>query len=332
MEAIQQMIDDLLNDRQAAALAMVVHVEGSAYRKEGTWMVLKENGERRGMISGGCLENNLHKQAERLFHSGKAELVTYDLSSEDDAGWGRGAGCNGVVTILVRDVDEIFREALATLQYNLHRKEPVLWIQSMTDFENYALSSRRDDPFEFWDEDPAWPWNGAAPFQTIASQKKIAGETYYLQLIWPQPDLYIIGAGADAQPLAHFAHKVGYAVHMLDRREAYANTDHFPTATSIRTGNIERLLQEIPFTPLDSVVVMTHDFQQDIKIAATLRDIKLLYIGLLGSVKRTERLLGGPVPAHIQTPVGLPIGAEGPEEIAISIVAELIANRRGKKT
>lgn len=332
MVAIQQMIDDLLNDNQAAALAMVVQVEGSAYRKEGTWMVLKENGEKRGMISGGCLENDLHKQAERLFHSGKAELVTYDLSSEDDAGWGRGAGCNGTVSILIRDVDETFRQALNTLRHNLQRKEPVLWIQSMTDYTKYALSSRQDDPFEFWDEDPAWPWNGAAPFYQIATQKKIAGETYYLQLIWPQPNLYILGAGADARPLARFAADAGYAVHLFDWREALLNKKQFPTASSIRIGNLKDLLEGTPFSPLDSVIIMTHDFQQDVAIMKVLKDVKLLYRGMLGSKARTERILGGPIPDDFHSPVGLPIGAEGPEEIAISIVAELIAKRRGKKT
>ena len=91
----------------------------------------------------------------------------------------------------------------------------------MKDYEKYTFTGKAADDFGFWDGDSTWEWNKAAPFQNITGQRIIHEETYYLQLLWPQPTLYIIGAGIDARPLAQFAHNVGYAVHILDWREAF---------------------------------------------------------------------------------------------------------------
>lgn len=152
----------------------------------------------------------------------------------------------------------------------------------------------------------------------------------YFQLIWPRPALYIIGAGVDARPLARLAGNVGYAVHLFDSRSALCNEIHFPTAVSFQVGDTEKLIDNISLSPLDSVVIMTHDFQLDAKLMHRLRAHQLLYLGILGSKKRTERLLGEEIPNWIHSPIGLSIGADGPEEIAVSIVAELIAVRRGE--
>ena len=131
MQSIQQIIETILNDVQPVVLAMIVQVEGSAYRKEGTWMLIQEDGARKGIISGGCLENDLHNRAMELFKTGKAQVVHYDLSAEDDLGWGRGAGCNGVVSVLVRDIDDDFRHFLNFIHKRLLTKEPIYLIQSM---------------------------------------------------------------------------------------------------------------------------------------------------------------------------------------------------------
>src|SRR5699024_9576912 len=102
LKSMQQIIETVLADTQPAALAIVDNVEGSSYRKEGMWMLIQERGVQIGMISGGCVENESHSHATQLFRKGKATTVQYDLSSEDDLGWGRGAGCNGVVTVWIR--------------------------------------------------------------------------------------------------------------------------------------------------------------------------------------------------------------------------------------
>lgn len=331
MQSFQQLIETVLNDTQPVVLAMIIHVEGSAYRKDGTWMLIQKDGARIGVISGGCLEDDLHSRARELFKTGKVEIVHYDLRAEDDLGWGRGAGCNGVVSVLVRDINDDFRHFLSLIRKQLLAKEPVLLIQSISDFDNYALLKERGDWFDSWQGEIPFELNAIAPFQNKVGQKHLGDEIVYFQLIWPQPALYIIGAGVDARPLARLAGNVGYAVHLFDWRSALCNVVHFPTAASFQIGNVEKLIANISLSPLDSLVIMTHDFQLDMKLVQLLRDRQLLYFGILGSKKRTERLLGEKTPNWIHSPVGLSIGADGPEEIAVSIVAELIAVRRGKR-
>lgn len=330
LKSIQQIIETVLVDTQPAVLAMIVNVDGSSYRKEGTWMLIQESGAQIGMISGGCLENDLHGRATQLFRTGKVVTVEYDLSSEDDLDWGRGAGCNGVVTVLVRDIDEDFRDVLDFLHKQMQSNEPTYFLQSITDYKQYGCITADGIRCGEIQSDVTLNFNNIIPFQRKAEQMYFDEELVYFQLVWPQPLLYLIGAGLDARPLAQLSENLGYAVHLLDWRSNVCNEVHFPTATSIQIGDVRKLLSNTKFSPLDSVVLMTHDFQLDVDIGRQLLLHKLLYFGILGSKKRTKRLFDGVLPNSVHSPVGLSIGADGPEEIAVSIVAELIAVRRGK--
>ena len=201
-------------------------------------MLIQRDGTRMGVISGGCLENDLHSRAQELFKTGKVEIVHYDLSAEDDLGWGRGAGCNGVVSVLVRDINDDFRHFLALIHKQLLAKEPVSFIQSISDFDNYAFLNKRGDWFGSWQGELPFELNDATPFQNRVGQKSMGDEMIYFQLIWPQPALYIIGAGVDARPLARLASNVGYAVHLFDWRSALCKDVHFPTAASFQIGDV----------------------------------------------------------------------------------------------
>lgn len=326
MQEIPSFIETILQDDHRTVLAMIVDIDGSAYRKEGAWMIFKEDGTRSGMISGGCLENDLQERAKQLFHTGKTELKSYDMSAEDDIGWGRGAGCNGIVYVLLRDVDDKFKQALKKMHLTLQQKEPVLFIQSMENFERYYFQHPASASFD------AFPkkWTSIKPFGNIAGQQSIENHPCYIQLIWPQAHIYIIGAGADARPLVSLAADAGFIVHVFDWRTEYCKQKHFPKAAQIHDGNLVEQVAKIPFSALDSVIIMTHDFQYDLALVHYLKKIDLFYCGILGSKKRTARLMDGEVPVQIQSPVGLSIGADGPVEIAISIVAQLIAKKRGK--
>lgn len=330
MQTNQKMIASMISTKVPVVLAQIIHVEGSAYRKEGAWMLFFADGTRKGVISGGCLENDLAARAERMFRTGQTSIFDYDLRAEDDLGWGRGAGCNGIVTVMLRDVDSDFRDFLSVVEKQLYRKEPVLWIQAKNKPEQYACLTKDDQHYgEFAHQVPS-DMNFSIPFQPFARLKMIDEELYYFQMLWPDPILYLIGAGEDARPLAQFGTHVGYQVQLLDWRPAFCTTEHFPTVGSFHLGDPVETIDTIPFCPLDSVVVMTHDFGRDAQLLKKLRPIQLLYLGILGSQKRTKRLLGGKVPDHIHSPIGLTIGADGPEEIAISVIAELIAVRRRK--
>ena len=201
----------------------------------------------------------------------------------------------------------------------------------MANYDHYACMGLCGNQFGSWQLEAPFELDvNTPPFENKAKQKCLFDEMIYFQLIWPRPALHIIGAGVDARPLARLADNVGYEVHMFDWRSTLCNQFHFPTAVTFEIGDVDKLIGNKQFSPLDSVIIMTHDFQLDVKLVQRLRKLQLLYLGILGSKKRTQRLIGGEIPNGVHSPVGLSIGADGPEEIAVSIVAELIAVRRRK--
>lgn len=334
MDYLHEILGALIEDNQPAALAQIVNVDGSSYRKEGAWMLLKQDGTKIGLISGGCLENDLKYRAYELFSTGRAEILHYDLSSEDDYGWGVGAGCNGVLSVLLRDIDVDFRHSLIWMNEQLINKEPILYVQSLKHFDQYGFYNNMYKSictlsFEM-DEIINKKLHTTPPFFDFAESLILNKEPFFIQVIWPKPNLYIIGAGEDVRPFAHLAADMGYSIHILDWREAYVSDKYFPFAHSLLIGEPDQLLNEIPLCRLDSVVIMTHDFGRDRKVMQYLKELQLFYIGILGSKNRTERLMGEEIPSWLHSPVGLKIGAEGPKEIAISIIAELIQSRRRK--
>ena len=333
MKDFQQLILEVLKDSEQSALVTIVNVDGSAYRREGASMVIKANDSRIGVLSGGCLEKDLHYRAKEIFITGKSDIFKYDLSAEDDLGWGLGAGCNGIISVLVRNIDSSFRKSLLNLTKHLSKKKPVLLIQSMKDLNSYVFLSQCGEKFGNWKREIPIEvksiLHSSTPFCKVAEQQIIDDQPFFIQLIWPKPELYIIGAGEDARPFATLAVSAGYAVNLLDWRESLCAEEYFPSVQSRQVGELSELVANISFSSLDSVVIMTHDFQRDKKIVESLIKVPLFYFGILGSKNRTERLIGGEIPNWIHSPVGLSIGADGPTEIAVSIIAEMISKKSG---
>ncbi|WP_128738476.1 XdhC family protein [Lederbergia galactosidilytica] len=274
-------------------------------------------------LAGGCLEQDIREQSTAIYTARTMKTLVYDLSSEDDLGWGKGAGCNGEITVLLQDIDSSLRQMFFEISSSLQKRKPVLYVQSLLDYDDFQLYTA-DQPSIFLDL-------FTCPYSHVNGIKTINDQPYYYQMIWPKPYLYIFGAGLDARPLTGLAAWAGFSVHVLDWRETYGQKQYFPDADSLTIGNLSDLTRDVVFSEWDFIIIMTHDFQQDTQILAQLQDKKLRYLGILGSKNRTKRLLlDSPFPNHLYTPVGLAIGAEGPTEIAISIIAELIAVQRGK--
>ncbi|GIN59336.1 putative xanthine dehydrogenase subunit A [Lederbergia ruris] len=323
MEFIHDIIEKIVTNEQPATLAIIIEVEGSSYRKKGAWMLSMPDQPPIGLLSGGCLEQDIQAQSKSLYATQTMKKLVYDLSSEDDLGWGKGAGCNGEITVLLRDIDSSFRQAFTKMSSFLKIRKPVLYVQALLDYNDFQLYTA-DQPSIFHEL-----FN--RPFSYANGIKMVKGQPYYYQMIWPKPHLYILGAGPDARPLTKLAALAGFSVHVFDWRKAYGQKHYFPDADSLTIGNLANLTNYTTFGELDFIILMTHDFQQDAQLLEQLQHTKLRYLGILGSKKRTKRLLkNNPLPNHLYTPVGLAIGAEGPTEIAISIVAELIAIQRGK--
>jgi len=303
---------------QRSVLATIVRVEGSAYRKQGS-MLIGEDGQRTGVLSAGCLEEDLAVRANEIFSDreaferGDSRLVIYDMRAEDDMGWGSGPGCNGVLQVLLEPVHSRLRADLGKVLCHVEKGSEVIGICSIEG----AISPAS---YRFYADDGSIFGEGfEEKHRTGNPRHRIFTKTWK-----PRPRLLVIGAGPDARPLVAMASRVGFSVWVIDRRPAYCTEELFPDADLCSLGGTE-LLDEMALTSNDYVVIMTHHFETDRQWLQRLLSEKARYLGLLGSRDRASRLLpDGKVPSPLRTPVGLSIGAEGPEEIAVSILADLI--------
>ena len=341
MEGIHEILYALNSGTEGDVLATIIQVEGSAYRKEGTSMLVRKDGTQIGMLSAGCLEEDLAYRVEETRSQQISQSVVYDMRDEDDLSWGQGAGCNGVIRVLLEPVDDCHHEHLRKLKFQLDSGKRVTVIKKLT--QDYKVS---DYLFITDDQQFFGKWHGAVPskiknplskvYQTIPkSGVQFCPElsaNLYIHLFEPKPRLIVFGAGMDAVPLVRLASQTGFSVLVSDWRAALCKQEIFPDATQLVVGFPNEVLPKLQLSNRDSVIILTHHFQRDKELLRLFEGEKLRHLGILGSKSRTARLLEGkPIPPEISSPVGIAIGAEGPEEIAVSIVAELIQKQRMKK-
>lgn len=287
------------------AMATVVAVEGSAYRRAGARMLIARTGGHAGSISGGCLETDVIEHA-RALQPGSVKLVRYDTRADEDLVWGTATGCNGLITILIeRWNDGEPPEYLRRLREALARG-PVVLATRLDGREPRLLNA---DPL-------------------IGNESRLAtidGAETFLDLIRPAPSLVIFGTGDDATPVARFAEDLGWQVTMVDQKPA----NGVPSRTRLIICALETWAEAVTLCPADSVVIMTHHFEKDLAALTLALTSEAQYVGLLGARKRTQRLIeelgGGFDLSRLHSPIGLDLGAETPEEIALAIVAEVMA-------
>jgi xanthine dehydrogenase accessory factor len=324
-----------------SVLATVIRVEGSAYRKPGASMLLLEDGSQVGLLTGGCLEADIvgriseWLEQPEAFEEADSRTIRYDMRAEDDLSWGQGAGCNGIVHVLLEPVTSKLRSNLLRLYRLLKDGVSATVIRELSPegtVTDYWIVPEKGDVFGGRD--------GQTRMQLMEILLPIANAAdccrflvpdgsavfMFIQRVLPRPRLALIGAGPDARPLARLAAEVGFTVSVADWRESFCNELHFPGAVERIVAPPHELLDRLELTPRDFVVVMTHDFQKDKEYIQMLIKRKPLYLGVLGSARRTIRLCAQEQsPYFLHSPVGLRIGAEGPEEIAVSVVAEMIS-------
>jgi xanthine dehydrogenase accessory factor len=299
-------------------LATVIRVEGSAYKKEGSSMLLLEDGSQVGMVSPGCLEADLKCHMKNVLENGEAITICYDMSQETDLEWGQGGGCNGIIEILLEPVTKQLVEDLLEMKKALGSNKPVLCLKKIKSKIEYLFIPKNGEPFGNWKGDQTVHFHHAK--SGMQMEKLIFQHIYH-----PKPRLIVFGAGADAKPLVRLAKIVGFSVLVCDWREEYCNSKNFPSADHLFLGFPKELNHKINYSPDDYLVIMSHQFQRDQEILLSLLHKKVKYLGVLGPVERTKRLLNGhSIPAWIHSPVGMAINAKGPDEIAVSIVAEMI--------
>lgn len=295
-----------------SVLATLVTVEGSSYRRPGARLLVSADGEKIGSISGGCLEEDVLARAQRVFTSGQAEAIVYDTTSENDLVWGVGLGCHGIVRVLVE-------------------KLPARPAWAATLAENFA--TRRPTPLAVTHEagrsDPLGTRLAASPGNAPAQPG------VFLQTVPPPTALFVLGAGDDAQPLVRLAKELGWRVTVADPRAAFATAARFPSADEVLAGAADQLVLRLSPDAHALAVVMTHHYVHDVPLMRALLARPLAYLGLLGPKKRAEKILrdlaaegvgiDSAQRARLHAPVGLDLGADAPEQVALAIVAEMQA-------
>ena len=318
MKDLEAIVAHLCRAGAGGVMATLTKVEGSSYRRPGARMLVTQGPRRIGSISGGCLEEDLVERAGRVAQSGRPELVVYDTSAENDLVWGVGLGCNGIVRVLLEPLAPRPRWA-AVVEENLRAGRPtelaVVW-------ENPGgpVGTRlRDDSAE------APPGPGASVF---------------IDRIEPPVSLAIFGAGDDAQPLARLARELGWRVTVADPRPAMPTPERFPGAAALIAGPADTLVRRAAPGPGSLAVVMTHHYVHDVPLLRELLPLPLAYLGLLGPRRRAEKIVAdlaghglrvtAEMRGRLRAPVGLDLGADLPEEVALSIVAEMSAVLSGR--
>lgn len=352
MEHILDALQVIRSGQQTAVLTTIVHVAGSAYRREGAKMLFLANGEEKGTLSAGCLESDLAFRAQAAFEQNTALLHTYDMAAEDDFTWGRGSGCNGVITVLIEPL------GVSSWQQSNGLWSAILdaYLQGQTVTVLRKLSGRpendepmpvRADAFLMLHGDGSWSGSLQdaqldARFKPLVqdfhrreerSQATWEGdELFVFERIFPKDRLFIFGAGPDSEPVVAAMSKLGFEVTVIDPRPVRLRPEIFPDAHRLIESHPEQAAQKVELPEGSYAIVMTHSFQSDRVWLSYLNQHHLRYVGVLGPRARTLRLLSSrEMPLHYHAPIGLDIGAEGPDEIAVSIAAEIIRVRRGKK-
>ncbi|WHY71022.1 XdhC family protein [Fictibacillus enclensis] len=304
-----------MEELQAGCVAAtLIKVEGSSYLKEGAMMLFWEENQA-GMISAGCAEADLMERARRVAEDSIPQYVTYNLKEEDDLSWGQGAGCNGVLHVWLEVVDDKLRRQLLYTKSMLEKGKSILHRKEIS---LIPYPTTINEFIKVEDTDQASLFSSGVQFMDHEGM-------VYTHLYEPKPRLIVFGAGFDGRTVAELAYKTGWMVMVCDWRPALlCKEDYsFPVETfCCESGGLSKVCM---VNERDFIVVMSHNFQKDKEFLSCLPEDQLRYVGVLGPRERTERLLETKeLPDFIHSPVGLSIGSRGPQEIAISILAEMI--------
>ncbi|POF85655.1 XdhC family protein [Pseudomonas putida] len=362
MSGLNTLLDALLAEREAgreAVLATVVKVEGSAYRRPGARMLVSRFGRPEGTISGGCLEAEVAKKAWWLTEAGPA-LRSYSTAEADDASeeaLSFGLGCNGKVHVLferlpagpcalvdallsVRDRQQ--PAAIATVIVSSGAAAPRLG-------ERLCLMPGQEAAGELL-RSVLVEQISADLQQTLLRGKSSRGlypnglgeVEVLLEYLPPARRLVIFGAGHDAQPLVRMAKLLGWHVTVIDGRAHFARAERFAEADQVLVGDVEQPFDYHELVRGAAVAVMTHSLVQDAHWLKGVLHSEPCYVGQLGPRERTERLLAGiheqlakpqdelPGLECLHYPIGLDLGGDTPECVAMAVLAEIQAVLNGR--
>jgi xanthine/CO dehydrogenase XdhC/CoxF family maturation factor len=317
-------------------LATVVGTRGSSYRSPGARMLILPDGSRIGAVSGGCLEGELCRRAHWWTSESPAVLKTFDTSTQED-NEGFGLGCGGGIDLLLERVeqhDTATHPLLAQERVNASRAAAPLAVvleataaSGLRVGERFAREHARQYP-----EMAALLTRAVEIGYSFTSELRegaLAGCRVFFESLTPPAQMVVCGAGTDAQPVVAQAAALGWSVVVLDQRADFARAARFPEAARVIAAKDAAALDALRLDTRTAAIVMSHSFAQDTFFLELLLAQPLGYLGVLGSRRRTLDLLArlgrDAMPAELHAPAGLDIGAETPEQIALSILSEVQA-------
>ena len=359
MKELQEILDAYKAAQKAeskARLATVVKVKGSAFRRPGARMLIRDDGTSVGALSSGCLEADIIERAKKAMESNDAFTVTYDMTSPQNDVWGLNLGCNGIIKILLEPLPLSARSPhLKFLSDCVSTRNPGV-IASVfrvdgelkVDVGSHLLLAQ-DGKVEENVRNPALAAALTEDCLHALRSKSSCNREYrftegvveaLIEFIRLPLPLFIFGAGADAIPLARMAKDLGWTVTVVDHRPAFVSKERFATVDHLTLARPEEVAEKVTIPSNTAAVILTHDVSHDLQLLSVLLPSQALYIGLLGPSKRAELLLEklretGFTPtaqqlSRLHAPIGLNIGAESPEELALSILSEIQAFLNGR--
>ncbi len=332
---------------EKAALATVVDLKGSGYRLPGARMLIRANGDATGTVSGGCLEADVMERAKRVLESGRAEVFTYDTTADENSVFSLNMGCRGVMRVLLEAVDAE-SEIVTALKTVWDTRRPIASavliggegdarIGDRIFLNDPTIAVPQDtadlcSPFPTLCEDLHTFAGSASNYETITYETPAGMAEFVFEMLIPPTRLVILGAGADAVPLADVAWGLGWQVEVHDHRPAFLNTERFIHADDLNLGARDSV-PDINVDPLSAIVLMNHNYDRDKQLLPAALRSDAFYVGALGPKKRTNQILDELKEAgetfeieqiaRMRSPAGLDIGGDSPETIAISIIAEI---------
>jgi len=322
-------------------LATIVNKAGSSYRSPGAIMLVNSLGQSHGLVSGGCLEANIVLHAKKVFDRQQAHYIEYDMREEDGYAAELGVGCKGKIGLLLQYLTPKHQGLLTELFKRMQTGQTSYIQQRFIADESEPKSLNELSLFDntgqllVKTEQTQKKLKNTALLQLIKSDKahctSVMGqsELSYSKISAPT-NLWIFGGGSDAVPLVTMAAQMGWRVTVVDHRSSYARSSNFKDATKIIRVHPDDFTEIAQLQQLDAAVLMTHNLTLDAAWLTLLHDIKVAkYIGLLGPLERrgnVEALSNindkAWLARHVNGPVGLDIGGDLPESIALSILAQ----------
>ena len=351
LKAIISAYDSAAAAGKRTALATVVHVEGSSYRRPGARMLVDDEGMVTGAISGGCLEGDALRKSLFAIAQNSSRLVTYDTSDESDMSIGIQLGCEGLIQVLFEPIDstdpenpiELIRTAISVRQYavlstlfNLQEKsnpQPGTTCLLLSDGLIRGNRSQIDFHKQLQLDMQEALQSCTSAFKSYAHDSH--STSAFIEVLPPPISLVIVGAGNDAIPMMQFSDALGWDVRVVDGRNTHARPERFAAACQVLVSHPEKVLEQLPMDERTVFVMMTHNYNYDKAMLKALLPTVTPYIGMLGPKKKLNRMLDelkqegmtitDEMLEKVYGPTGLEIGAETPEEIALSITAEIQA-------